>query len=209
MLLLLKSGCGSGVILLRAHFLLRALEERWFGLRAALLGGILTAIAFLNVPAATIGGFAAAVVYNRDVADPAWRWAIACTWAPAMGMDTAGKYWWAVADGVESVQVRIVVAAAAVIVIAVGVGVVAPLGIAGADKDRARVAATSAIIAGAASICRTHRCVVGVVVAGSERSGGDYDSSNTAKTEVFDHVYETTGSRGSFEKYFGNLRGVG
>jgi hypothetical protein len=50
-------------------------------------------------------------------------------------MDTAGKYWWAVADGVESVQVRIVVAAAAVIVIAVGVGVIAPLGIAGADVD--------------------------------------------------------------------------
>ena len=110
----------------------------------------------MNVPAATIGGFAAAVVYNRDVADPAWRWAIACTWAPAMGMDTAGKYWWAVADGVESVQVRIVIGAAVVIVIAVGVGVVAPLGIAGAYVDRARVAAASAIIARACAVGCAH-----------------------------------------------------
>ena len=175
--------------------------------------GILTAIAFLNVPAATVGGFAVAVVHDRDVADPARRWAIACARAPAVGVDATDEDRWAVADGVESVQVRIVVAAAAVVIIAVGVGVVAPLGIAGADVDRARVAATSAIVAGpgaiAAAVGRTHRCVVGVVVAGSECSGGDYDSSNTAKTEVFDHANKTIGPNGEFEKYFGNLRGMG
>lgn len=167
----------------------------------------------MNVPAATVGGFAVAVVHDRDVADPARRWAIACAWAPAVGVNTTGEDRRAEADWVESVQVRIVIGAAVVIVIAVGVGVVAPLSTAGADKDRARIAAAPAMVAGtgavAAAVGSAHRCVVGVVVAGSECSGGDYDSSNTAKTEVFDHVYETTGSRGSFEKYFGNLRGVG
>lgn len=101
----------------------------------------------MNVSSATVGGFTVAVIYDRDVADPAWRWAIACAWAPAMGMDTAGKDRRTVADGVESVQVWIVVAAAAVVVIAVGVGVIAPLRIAGADVDRAGVSASSAVMA--------------------------------------------------------------
>ena len=72
---------------------------------------------------------------------------MAQAWAPAVRVDAAGKDRRAEADGVESVQVRIVIGAAVVIVIAVGVGVVAPLWTAGADEDRAGISAASAIIA--------------------------------------------------------------
>ena len=115
--------------------------------RVAVASVLMVLMTVMNVPAATVGGFAVAVVYNRDVADPARRWAVAQAWAPAVGVGAAGKDRRAEADWVESVQVRIVIGAAVVIVIAVGVGVVAPLWTAGADEDRAGIAAASAIIA--------------------------------------------------------------
>ena len=77
LLLLLESGRGSGVILLWSDLLLRPLEERRLGLRSCLLSRVLLAVVVLNVSSATVGGFAVAVIYDHDVADPAWRRAIA------------------------------------------------------------------------------------------------------------------------------------
>jgi len=153
---------------------------------------MLLLMAVMDVSTATVGGFAVAVVHNRDVADAAWGWAIARTGAPAVGVYAACKDRRTIADRVESIQVGIVVAAAAVVVIAVGVGVVAPLGIAGADIDRARIAAAPAIITGAGPIGRTYRGEVGVVVAGGERGGCDDDRNDSTKTDVFDHASKTT-----------------
>lgn len=129
----------------------------------------------MNVSAATVGGFAVAVVYNCDVADPARRWAVAQAGAPAVGVDAAGKDWRAIADRVETVQVRIVIGTAVIIVIAVGVRVISPLGTAGADVDRAGVAAAPAIIAGTGAVGRAHRGEVRVVVAGCDCGGGGQD----------------------------------
>lgn len=103
----------------------------------------------LDVSRAAVGGFAVAIIYNRDVADPARRRAVAHARTPAVGMHAARKDRRTIADGVESVQVGIVVAAAAIVVIAVGVGVITPLGITSADEDRTGVSASSAIVAGA------------------------------------------------------------
>lgn len=153
---------------------------------------ILTAVAILNVPTAPVGGFAIAVVYDRDVTDAAWRRAVACAGTPAVGMDAADNDRRTVTDRVEAVQVGIVVAAAAVIVIAVEVGIVAPLGIAGADEDRARVPAAMVTGAVTCSIGRAHRSEVRIIVTGGECRGRGHDNGDSAKTHVFDHDDETT-----------------
>lgn len=89
----------------------------------------------VNVSRTTVGGLTVAVIHNRDVAYSSWRRAVSGTRTPTIGVGASGKDRRAIADGVESVQVRIVVTAAVVIVIAVAVWVVAPLRTAGTDKD--------------------------------------------------------------------------
>lgn len=164
------------------------------GVSAAPVLIMLMMLAVVNVSCATIGRFAVAIVHNRDVADAAWGWAISCAGSPAVGVDAACKDRRTIADGIESVEVGVVIAAATVVVVAVTVGVIAPLGIAGADENRARVTAPPAVMAGTVSsaIGCADRCKVGVVVTGGECGGCDHHCDDCTKTDVFDHVCETT-----------------